>query len=152
MASNSTSPIPPFYGYDPSSAAAVIFTVLFILSFVLHVYQCFATKTWHMTPLLIGGFLEASGYLDRLSAHSEYPKFDIGPYIIESLFLLLAPTMTVASLFLVMDQLLRVVGKKTNCQGGNFRLTDTLTVANVLSFGIQAGGSNLFSLFQRFLC
>lgn len=44
-----------FYYYDPSTAAAVIFVVLFGLSTILHFYQLIRTRTWFMIPFLIGG-------------------------------------------------------------------------------------------------
>jgi hypothetical protein len=43
-----------FYYYDPSTAAAVIFTVLFGLNSLLHLYQLVRTRTWFMIPFAIG--------------------------------------------------------------------------------------------------
>lgn len=43
-----------FYYYTPSTVAAVIFTVLFGLSSLLHFYQLVRTRTWFMIPFLIG--------------------------------------------------------------------------------------------------
>jgi uncharacterized protein YqhQ len=44
------------YRYDPSMAAAVIFIILFLLVSVLHLYQMVRTRTWILTPFVIGGF------------------------------------------------------------------------------------------------
>jgi hypothetical protein len=44
------------YRYDPSMAAAVIFIILFFLVSVLHLYQMVRTRTWILTPFVIGGF------------------------------------------------------------------------------------------------
>ncbi|KAL9630853.1 MAG: hypothetical protein Q9164_006205, partial [Protoblastenia rupestris] len=43
------------YHYDPSMAAAVLFTILFLLTTMLHMYQLLLTRTWYMVPFLIGG-------------------------------------------------------------------------------------------------
>ena len=45
-----------YYHYDPSMAAAIIFAAAFLLSTGLHMYQMISTKTWYLTPLIIGGF------------------------------------------------------------------------------------------------
>lgn len=44
-----------YYRYDPSMAAAILFTVLFLATTVLHFYQLVRTKTWIIIPLLVGG-------------------------------------------------------------------------------------------------
>lgn len=44
------------YRYDPSIAAAIIFTVLFFFTTMIHLYQFVRTRTWIMIPLLVGGF------------------------------------------------------------------------------------------------
>lgn len=40
--------------YAPSTAAAILFTVLFSLSFCLQFYQMLSTRTWFLIPLMIG--------------------------------------------------------------------------------------------------
>jgi hypothetical protein len=45
-----------FYHYDPSLVGAIIFTILFLATTSLHTYQLLATRTWFMTPLVVGGF------------------------------------------------------------------------------------------------
>lgn len=49
-----------FYRYDPSLAAAVIFTLLFALSTFFHLYQLLRTRTWYFIPFVIGGFCKSS--------------------------------------------------------------------------------------------
>ena len=44
-----------YYRYDPSMAAAIIFIVAFLATTILHFYQLVRTKTWIVTPLLVGG-------------------------------------------------------------------------------------------------
>ena len=45
-----------YYRYDPSMAAAIIFTILFFFTTMIHFYQFVRTRTWIMIPLLVGGF------------------------------------------------------------------------------------------------
>lgn len=46
----------PTYGYRPSLAAGIIFTILFTASTSAHVYQLVLTRTWWLTVFVIGGF------------------------------------------------------------------------------------------------
>lgn len=43
------------YRYDPSLAAAIIFTVLFLVVSLIHTYQLIRTRTWYFIPFTIGG-------------------------------------------------------------------------------------------------
>lgn len=45
-----------YYQYDPSMAAAIIFTILFFTTTMIHLYQFVRTRTWILIPLLVGGF------------------------------------------------------------------------------------------------
>jgi uncharacterized membrane protein len=51
-----------FYYFTPSTVAAVIFTVLFGLSSLLHFYQLVRTRTWFMIPFLIGAICKSGTY------------------------------------------------------------------------------------------
>ena len=44
-----------YYRYEPSLAAAIIFTVLFSLTTFAHLFQLVRNRTWYFIPLLIGG-------------------------------------------------------------------------------------------------
>jgi hypothetical protein len=59
MNSNSTAALPEspfkFYHYDPTTAGAVIFILLFAATTSLHLLQLFRTHCWFVTPLIIGG-------------------------------------------------------------------------------------------------
>jgi hypothetical protein len=60
------------YRYHPSLAGAAIFTVLFALSTLLHVYQSFRKRAYFMIPFIIGGLMEMLGYIGRiLSSNSK---------------------------------------------------------------------------------
>lgn len=51
------------YRYDPSAAAAGLFTGLFFSVTFLHLYQMIRTRTWIFIPFIIGGTMEAVGYI-----------------------------------------------------------------------------------------
>ena len=47
-----------FYHYLPSAAAALLFTALFGLSTIMHIYQMARTRTWFVIPFILGGLCE----------------------------------------------------------------------------------------------
>jgi hypothetical protein len=57
-----------YYQYDPSIAAAGIFTALFALSTVFHLIQMMRTKTWYLVPFVLGGLCKLSHSLPLPSA------------------------------------------------------------------------------------
>jgi hypothetical protein len=49
-----------YYHYDPSIAAAGIFTALFALSTIFHLLQLIRTRTWYFIPFAIGGICKSN--------------------------------------------------------------------------------------------
>lgn len=49
-----------YYNYQPSMAAAVIFTILFGSSTLFHSFQMLKGRTWFMIPFLIGGICKST--------------------------------------------------------------------------------------------
>lgn len=44
-----------YYHYDPSAGAAIAFAAIFGLTTVIHIWQMIRTRTWYLTPFVIGG-------------------------------------------------------------------------------------------------
>jgi hypothetical protein len=59
-----------YYYYEPSMAAAVLFTILFALSTGLHFAQMLKSRTWFMIPFVIGGVCEFA---------ARYPRYPMYP-------------------------------------------------------------------------
>lgn len=51
------------FRYDPNLGAAILFTILFFIMSFLHAYQVVKTKCWFYTAFVVGGYLEAVGYV-----------------------------------------------------------------------------------------
>lgn len=43
------------YHYNPSTAAACVFVVLFAVSAIVHTFQLVWKRTWYFIPFVIGG-------------------------------------------------------------------------------------------------
>ncbi|OJJ43481.1 hypothetical protein ASPZODRAFT_136359 [Penicilliopsis zonata CBS 506.65] len=131
------------YYYNPSSAAAGIFLVLFGLGALLHFYQLVRTRTWFMIPFLIGAILETVGYVGRLLSSFQSPNWTTGPYIIQSALLLIAPAFFAASIYMELGRIVRVLEAEKLAVVPVRWLTAIFVTGDVLSFLMQASGAGL---------
>jgi hypothetical protein len=71
---------------------------------------------------------------------SHFNKEALGPYIMQSLLLLVAPALFAASIYMVLGRLIRFVhGEKYSLVRITW-LTKVFVVGDILSFGLQATG------------
>lgn len=98
------------YFYKPSLAASILFTVLYFIPYVYHLYALvFAPcqgrfrRTGHFTPLVIGALLEVFGYAIRCASLKK--PADIPLYAVSATLIVVAPVFVCASLYLLMDRL-----------------------------------------------
>ena len=52
-------PVFKLYHYDPTTAGAVIFVLLFLGTTCFHSYQLWRARTWFTIPLVLGGVCES---------------------------------------------------------------------------------------------
>ncbi|KAJ5175340.1 uncharacterized protein N7482_001217, partial [Penicillium canariense] len=132
-----------FYYYAPSTAAAVIFTVLFGLSSLVHLYQLVRTRTWFMIPFFIGVNLETVGYVGRLLSSFESPDFTQGPYIMQSALILIAPAFLAASIYMTLGRIIFMLDAENSSIIKLRWLTKIFVAGDVLSFLMQASGAGI---------
>ncbi|KAL2849011.1 RTA1 like protein-domain-containing protein [Aspergillus pseudodeflectus] len=134
----------PYY-YDPSMAAAVIFIILFGILTALHTYHLYQTRTWFFVPLILGGYFEVIGYIGRAISSSESPHWALGPYIMQSVLLLVAPALYAASIYMYLGRVIVLV------RGEEFSLlhvswmTKIFVAGDVLSFIMQSSGAGIIA-------
>ncbi|BAO41535.1 protein RTM1 [Kluyveromyces marxianus DMKU3-1042] len=100
-----------FFNYTPTkggaiAVAAVFGVFLFVLLYQV-IYYCHQAKrisslrlnhiAYKYIPLLVGAVFEIIGYAGRASAADDV--FSIGPYIIQAIFILVAPALSVLFIF-----------------------------------------------------
>ncbi|KAF3938871.1 hypothetical protein ABW19_dt0208683 [Dactylella cylindrospora] len=137
------------FKYEPSLAAAIVFLVLYTLSSALHSYQLIRTKTWFWISFAIGGWFEVIGYAARIVAVQEYPYNTKPPYIINTLFPLVAPALFAASIYMALGRILRVTnGERYSLVRPNW-LTKVFVFGDVASFILLGiGGSMVVTSFD----
>lgn len=154
-----------FYKYTPSKAAAAVFIVLFLLTSGFHILQMIKTRVWFFIPVVVGGIcklidipelldqrtvltlvlasVEIVGYGARIVSSTQAPLFDDTPFIIQSLFLLLAPALFAASVYMELGRIIAVLhGDKYSIVRRKW-MTKVFVTGDVLSFVVQGAGKLL---------
>ncbi|PYI05695.1 RTA1 like protein [Aspergillus sclerotiicarbonarius CBS 121057] len=130
------------YQYNPSMPAAVIFAALFMIGTLLHTYRMIRTRTWFLIPLVIGGYFEAVGYIGRAMSATQSPDWTLGPYIMQSTLLLVAPALFAASIYMELGRIILLVkAEKLAIIRVNW-MTKIFVAGDVLSFLMQASGES----------
>ncbi|THY71914.1 RTA1 like protein, partial [Aureobasidium pullulans] len=134
-----------YYEYLPSKAAAIIACLIFIVITILHTWQLFRTRTWFFIPFVIGGLFEVIGYAARAKSADQHPDYTLIPYILQSLFLLLAPTLFAASIYMELGRILDLTEGSSRSIIGRKKLTKIFVLGDVLSFLAQSGGGGMLA-------
>ncbi|EAL89024.1 hypothetical protein KXW98_007644 [Aspergillus fumigatus] len=134
-----------YYRYYPSKAAAILFTILFLITTFVHLYQLFRRRTWFFIPFVIGGFFEWVGYLGRILSSQESPNWSMGPYIQQTLLLLLAPALFAASVYMMLGRIVVLLDAEHLCIIKKKWLTKFFVCGDVLSFTVQAAGGGVMA-------
>ncbi|KAF7558223.1 hypothetical protein G7Z17_g166 [Cylindrodendrum hubeiense] len=131
---------PQRYHYDPSLVAAAIFAGLFCISGLVHLVQMVKGKTWYFVAFVIGVFFEVFGYIARAVNAHQTPDWEGGPFIAQTLLLLLAPALFAASIYMILGRIIRVLhAEKLSIIRVNW-LTKVFVIGDVLSFVVQTLG------------
>ncbi|KAK0640701.1 RTA1 like protein-domain-containing protein [Cercophora newfieldiana] len=134
-----------FYLYEPNIGANAAFMVLFGIVSVGHVFFMARKRTWYFIPFVIGCLFEAIGYLGRIISANQAPNFTLGPYIVQTLLILLAPALFAASIYMVLGRLIRMLQAEKHSLIRINWLTKVFVLGDVLSFLAQSGGGGILA-------
>ncbi|KAG7421506.1 RTA1 like protein-domain-containing protein [Fusarium sp. MPI-SDFR-AT-0072] len=133
------------WSYVPSIPAAVILIIIFLVLSAAHTWKMIHNRLWFCIPFVIGGFLEVIGFIGRAMANKATDK--LGPYIIQSVFLLIPPSMFAASIYMTLGRIIRGLGPKAeSCSIVRVKwLTTLFVVGDVFSFLVQSSGAGIMA-------
>ncbi|SCO22743.1 related to RTM1 protein [Fusarium fujikuroi] len=135
-----------FYRYEPSTAAAVIFVILFSVTTFVHVFQMFRTKTWYMVAFCLGGISEIAGYVGRAINSTEDPGcWTLGPYVVQSVLLLIAPALMAASIYMILSRVILLTHGEEHVIIKRRWLTKIFVVGDIVSIQLQSAGGSMMS-------
>ncbi|KAF4445456.1 hypothetical protein F53441_10798 [Fusarium austroafricanum] len=128
------------YHYNPTVVGAVIFVILFAATTLFHSWQLFRSRTWFIIPLTVGGLLELIGYAARAKSGNESPDWTLGPYIIQSILLLVAPALFAATIYMELGRIVAMVDGEGQILIQKKWMTKIFVTGDILSFILQGGG------------
>ncbi|KAF5667247.1 RTM1-like protein [Fusarium heterosporum] len=128
------------YHYDPTIVGGAVFAILYICTTLLHFWQLYRGRSWFLIPLAAGGLLEIIGYAARAKSGNESPNWTLGPYIMQSILLLVAPALFAASIYMELGRIILMVDGEDRALIAKKWLTKIFVVGDVLSFILQGGG------------
>ncbi|KAH8652574.1 RTA-like protein [Ilyonectria robusta] len=136
------------YDYEPSSAAAMIFLLAFCLVTIWHIWVIIRQRAWYFTPLLIGCIMETVGYIGRFLSASN--PSSLGPFMIQTLCLLVAPALFAASIYMVLGRLILFLRVSSLSPIKPTIMTKIFVVGDVISFLMQCMGGGLLAKANTF--
>uniref|UniRef100_A0A0D2XSR7 Protein RTM1 n=1 Tax=Fusarium oxysporum (strain Fo5176) TaxID=660025 RepID=A0A0D2XSR7_FUSOF len=132
-----------FYRYEPSTAAAAIFIILFSIATIIHVCQMIKTKTWYMLAFCLGG---VSGYIGRAINSTEDPGcWTLGPYVVQSVLLLIAPALMAASIYMILSRVILLTEGEVHAVIKRRWLTKVFVIGDIVSLQLQSAGGSMMS-------
>lgn len=132
------------YNYTPSLAHAIICMLLFIAITFGHIFFVWKHKTKFFITFIIGGLFEAVGYAARAVNAHQAPNYSTVLYALQSLFILLAPSLFAASIYMILGRIIRLLDGDSRSLIRATRLTKIFVLGDVLAFFIQSGGKKWF--------
>ncbi|KAM5346316.1 hypothetical protein ACJ41O_009321 [Fusarium nematophilum] len=130
--------------YVPSLAAGAILAALFATATLFVLSRMIRSRTRFSIPFVIGGVLEAVGFAAR--AYCIENTDQLFPYALQSIFILVAPALFAASIYMILNRLiLSVNGERFSIIRVSW-LTKIFVIGDILSFAVQSGGGSLMTV------
>ncbi|KAJ5703094.1 hypothetical protein N7488_010642 [Penicillium malachiteum] len=133
------------YDYRPSIPAAIVFAILFGITTGFHLFQLIKTRCWFLVTFVIGGFLECIGYIARAYSSTQYPDYTMGPELIAYIFILVAPALLAASIYMELGRIMIMTDGDNYSLIRRTWLTKIFVVGDIASFVIQFIGAAMLS-------
>ncbi|KAH6879865.1 hypothetical protein B0T10DRAFT_532145 [Thelonectria olida] len=121
------------YRYTPSHPAAIVSVIIFAILTSLHRWGLLRVRAYYFIAFAIGGIFQTIGYCGRIWSH--YDIYSIGGFVIQAILILVAPALHAASIYMILDRLVRTV----RAGGGGVQSAGTLDLYKVGEKIIIAG-------------
>lgn len=91
----------------------------------------------------ITSIVEWIGYVGRAVSHTQTPNWTLGPYLVQTLLLLVAPALFAATVYMELGRIILLVDGEAHALIKKKWLTKIFVCGDVLSFVMQGGGRSL---------
>ncbi|KXH24930.1 RTM1 protein [Colletotrichum simmondsii] len=127
--------------YLPSKPAAVLFLILFLLSFLYISWKIWRTRARFCIVFAVGCLFEVIGYGARASAHDKTDR--IMTFAIQNMFIIIAPVLFAASIYMILGRIITSIHAEKYSMIRPAKLTKTFVLGDLVSFLIQGGASSM---------
>ncbi|KAG4431805.1 hypothetical protein IFR05_012713 [Cadophora sp. M221] len=131
------------YPYTPNAPICIVMAILFGISASYHLFQMIKKKTWFYSPLVVGAFMMTFGYIARY--FSTKSPDALGPYIMQSLFIILPPSLYAATIYIIYGRVALFVNAPQASLIRPTRVTKIFVIGDVIAFFMQAGGGGMMA-------
>ena len=138
---SSSDPRVILYHYNPSLPGAIVLAALFTLVTLYLSIQLFRYRAWFTLPLVTGGVLEIAAYVCRSLSHNNTQS--LGPYVIASIFALVAPALFAATIYMILGRIIRLLDAAHLSPVRVTLLTKIFVIGDVFSFAVQSVGAQM---------
>ncbi|KAL0933304.1 Protein RTA1-like protein 2 [Colletotrichum truncatum] len=137
------------YHYTPTLPGAIVAFSIFAILTSLHLWRLIHNRARYFIAFTIGGVFQLVGYGFRIWSH--FNKENVLPFAMQNAYILLAPALYAASIYMILGRLIRT------CHAEHLSLirvewvTRIFVGGDIAAFSIQAsGGSMAMSSFKLF--
>ena len=132
------------WSYYPSFGAAILFSILFGMTMVIHVVQARIYRKRFCWVIIMAGIWETTGFI--LRTLSTRNQINMGLYIPEELFILLAPIWVNAFVYMTLGRMVYYFLPERKIWGiSASKLAKYFVCIDILSFAVQAVGGSMAS-------
>ncbi|KAK0635776.1 RTA1 like protein-domain-containing protein [Bombardia bombarda] len=128
------------YGYWPSLPAGIIFSALFGIVIVGHLFQFVRFRKWTSILIAIGAITEALGWAAR--TWSAKCPYNGDAFLMQITTLIIAPTFFAAAMYVLLGTLITLLGRDTSMMSPKL-YTIIFCTCDVISLVVQAVGGAL---------
>ncbi|KAJ5698456.1 RTA1 like protein-domain-containing protein [Penicillium macrosclerotiorum] len=132
------------YQYTPSLAAAVIALICYGASSGYHIYQMIKLRCYFFSTFIAGALMMTLGY--ALRAISSRNTTSLGPYIGQSICLLLPPSLYAATIYMIYGRIVRFARAPELSIISPQKVTKVFVIGDVLAFLAQASGGGMMAI------
>ncbi|KAL5042088.1 hypothetical protein BDW71DRAFT_200876 [Aspergillus fruticulosus] len=118
------------YHYKPSLALAVVGVIAFAVGTLVHGLLAYRHKMKFFLAFIIGAV---------------FTDYDTTPYALQSVLILLAPSLFAASIYMILGRIIRLTDGDSRSLIRASRLTKIFVLGDVAAFLIQSGGGGMLT-------
>lgn len=134
-----------FFRYEPSARAAIAASVLFGCATSGLAIRTYTLRLRYFSIFVLGGCFEVVGYVGRIFSAYESPNWKIPPFVVQGVFLLVAPALCAASMYMALDHIVRQFDARHLSLKRASPVTLVFVSGDIVALVLQAVGASVIT-------